>query len=62
MEVSRIGKDSPAQLFLAVLLFIILPATAFAQSTEALTDKPWKFIVTCDSRGLDNGISRTIFS
>jgi hypothetical protein len=62
MEVSRIGKESSAQLFLAVLLLIILPATAFAQSTGVLTDKPWKFIVTCDSRGSDNGIQRTILN
>jgi hypothetical protein len=73
---SGIRKDSPAQLFLAALLFITLPLTTRAQSTGApaegspnakdrvwgTPDKPWKFIVTCDSRGLDNGIQQTILS
>ena len=40
---------------LAALLLIILPATGLAQ-------KPWKFIVTCDSRGSTNGIQQTVLS
>ena len=43
-------------------LFIILPATGLAQSSGLLTEKPWKFIVTCDSRGSTNGIQQTVLS
>ena len=46
---SRIRKEKQAKLFLAALLLIILPATSLAE-------KPWKFIVTCDSRGSPYGI------
>ena len=70
-EASRIRKERPAKLVLrkhrkhrkaslpgaslglAVLFLIILPATGLAQ-------KPWKFIVTCDSRGYTNGIQPII--
>jgi hypothetical protein len=41
---------------LPALLLIILPAMCLAQSSGLLTEKPWKFIVTCDSRGSVNGI------
>ncbi len=40
---------------LPALLLIILPAMCLAQ-------KPWKFIVTCDSRGSTNGIQQTVLS
>jgi len=40
-------------IFLAALLLLILPATGHAQ-------KPWKFIVTCDSRGPVNGVQPII--
>jgi len=40
---------------LPALLLIILPAMCLAQ-------KPWKFIVTCDSRGSTNGIQETVLS
>jgi len=68
MEVSRIGKEKPyvgavrEPPFLAALLLIILPATGLAQSSGLLTEKPWKFIVTCDSRGSTNGIQQTALS
>jgi hypothetical protein len=41
-------------------LLIMLPATCLAQSSGLLTEKPWKFIVTCDSRGPYNGIQPTV--
>ena len=37
----------------AVLVLVVLTPTSFAQ-------RPWKFIVTCDSRGNTNGINQTI--
>ena len=37
----------------AVLVVVVLTSTSFAQ-------RPWKFIVTCDSRGNTNGINQTI--
>ncbi|MHC4425794.1 MAG: metallophosphoesterase family protein [Planctomycetota bacterium] len=40
---------------MAALFLAVLPATGFAQ-------KPWKFIVTCDSRGYTNGIQETVLS
>ncbi len=40
---------------LAVLLLTALSSIAFAQ-------KPWRFIVTCDSRGYTNGINQVILS
>ena len=49
----RIRKETQAKLVLASLLLIILPTTCLAQ-------EPWKFIVTCDSRGSDNGIQPII--
>ena len=49
LEVSRIRKERPAKLVLAAILLITFPATGLAQ-------EPWKFIVTCDSRGSINGI------
>jgi len=58
--VSRIRKEKQAKLILAALLLIILPATCLAQHSGLLTEKPWKFIVTCDSRGSDNGIEAII--
>jgi hypothetical protein len=70
--VTRIRKEKQVKLFLAAFhskiprvafyLLIILPATILAQSSESLTEKPWKFIVTCDSRGSDNGIEAVILS
>jgi len=36
-------------------IFLILPATGYAQ-------KSWKFIVTCDSRGYTNGIQQTVLN
>ncbi|MHC4203816.1 MAG: metallophosphoesterase family protein [Planctomycetota bacterium] len=60
---TRIRKERQAKSVLAALhsrilhavfyLLIILPATCLAQ-------EPWKFIVTCDSRGSDNGIQPII--
>ena len=42
--------------FISTVLFLtVLQATSFAQ-------KPWKFIVTCDSRGSTNGINPIILS
>ncbi len=41
------------KLILAALLLTILPATCLAQN-------PWKFIVTCDSRGAYNGIQPVV--
>ena len=60
METSRIRKERPAKLVLAALFLVILPAPSFAQATGFLTEKPWKFIVTCDSRGSINGIQPII--
>jgi len=49
-----------SQLILAALLLIILPTIGLAQSPEPITEappeKPWNFIVTCDSRGSVNGV------
>ncbi len=59
---TRIRKEKQAKLFLAVLLLGILPVMSHAQSPELPTEKPWKFIVTCDSRGYTNGINPTILS
>ena len=50
------------KLVFATLFLIILPAQGFAKSPELLTEKPWKFIVTCDSRGSTNGIQQTVLS
>ena len=54
---------------LPALLLIILPATCLGshfakgfQNEVPLAQKPWKFIVTCDSRGSTNGIQQTILS
>jgi len=61
---------------LPALLLIILPAillelccvpraecsTRLPQNAERRTIKPWKFIVTCDSRGSTNGIQQTVLS
>ena len=57
---SRIRKEKQAKLILAALLIIILPATCLAQDSGLVTEKPWKFIVTCDSRGSENGIEAII--
>jgi hypothetical protein len=62
MEASEITKERPAKLILAVLALGILPVMSLAQSSELPTEKPWKFIVTCDSRGYTNGINQTIFN
>jgi hypothetical protein len=40
---------------LAAVFLAVLPAEGFAQ-------EPWKFIVTCDSRGYANGIQETVLS
>ena len=40
---------------LAVLFLAAFSSTAFSQ-------EPWKFIVTCDSRGYDNGINQVVLS
>jgi hypothetical protein len=62
MEASEIIKESPAKLILAVLALEILPVMSLAQSPESPKDKPWKFIVTCDSRGYTNGINQIILN
>ncbi len=53
---SRISIERPAKLVLAALLLIIHSAICLAHSSGLPTEKPWKFIVTCDSRGYINGI------
>jgi len=60
--VPRIRKEKQAKLVLAAFLLVILPATCLAQSSGSLTEKPWKFIVTCDSRGSVNGIQPIVLS
>ena len=62
MEASGIIKERPAKLIVAILALGILPVMSLAQPTELTTEKPWKFIVTCDSRGYTNGINQTILS
>jgi hypothetical protein len=50
-----IRKTIPTKFVLAVLFLTAFSSTAFSQ-------KPWKFIVTCDSRGSINGINPFILS
>jgi hypothetical protein len=60
--------------FRASVLLVILPAACLAryktpdtpysasiEKQELRIEKPWKFIVTCDSRGYNDGIQQTIF-
>ena len=51
--ISRIRKRVPAELLCAPLLIAALTTVGFAQT-------PWRFIVTCDSRGRDDGIEKTV--
>ena len=48
-----IRKTIPMKFVLAVLFLTALSSTAFSQ-------EHWKFIITCDSRGNDNGINQFI--
>jgi hypothetical protein len=62
LERERLFQEKPiirreiATKFVLVAFFsAVAPATALAQ-------RPWKFIVTCDSRGQNNGIQTTILT
>ncbi|MHC4726085.1 MAG: metallophosphoesterase family protein [Planctomycetota bacterium] len=50
-----IKKSIPVKFVLSVLCLVIFSSTGFAQ-------EPWRFIVTCDSRGSNNGINQIILS
>ena len=50
---ARIGKNVPAKLLCAAFLATVLSATGLAR-------EPWRFIVTCDSRGRDDGIEKIV--
>jgi hypothetical protein len=50
---SKIGKSVPAKLLCAAFLAAVLSATGLAR-------EPWRFIVTCDSRGRNDGIEKTV--
>ncbi len=53
--ISKIGKKVPAELLCAPLLIAALTTVGFAQT-------PWRFIVTCDSRGSDEGIAKIVLA
>ncbi|MHC4749089.1 MAG: metallophosphoesterase family protein, partial [Planctomycetota bacterium] len=55
MEEWKIRRQNTVKFISTVLFLAVLPSTSFAQ-------KPWKFIVTCDSRGYSNGINEIILS
>ena len=50
-----IKKINPKKFFFTILCLAALYSTSFAQ-------EPWKFIVTCDSRGSNNGINQIILN
>jgi hypothetical protein len=50
---AKIGKNVPAKLLCTALL-------ATALSASGLAREPWKSVVTCDSRGPDDGIEKTV--
>lgn len=50
---AKIGKNVPGKLLRAALLATVLFATSLAAES-------WRFVVTCDSRGPDDGIEETI--
>ncbi|MHC4533025.1 MAG: metallophosphoesterase family protein [Planctomycetota bacterium] len=43
-----------------MFVFTVLVLTAF--SSTGFAQEPWKFIVTCDSRGSDNGVNQIILN
>jgi len=55
MEEWGIRKTIPMKFVLTLLFLTAFSSTAFSQ-------EPWKFIVTCDSRGNDNGINQVVLS
>lgn len=57
---TRIREETQVKLILAAVLLLTPPATVHAQSSGLPTEKPWKFIVTCDSRGSVGGIQPII--
>lgn len=50
---SRIGKNIPARILCVAIVTAVLATTGLAR-------EPWKFIVTCDSRGRDDGIEKRV--
>ncbi len=52
---SGISSKFPEKLLCAVLLTAALSATGLAR-------EPWRFVVTCDSRGSDDGIEKTVLA
>ncbi|MHC4431070.1 MAG: metallophosphoesterase family protein [Planctomycetota bacterium] len=50
---AEIGKNIPGKLISAVLLAVVLSVTGSAAES-------WRFVVTCDSRGPDDGIEKRV--
>ena len=50
---SKLGRRITTKLLCIALLTAVLSTAGFAA-------EPWRFIVTCDSRGRDDGIEKTV--